>query len=255
MARWWNIRRFDVVEIALVALLAAFVSWVVTNALAKRDKPIHEETASFRERYYPTTRFDNPAHWMIRDFFAGRRDGFFLDVGASHFEFASNTYFLEKEFGWSGLAVEPMLHFAADYATHRPRTRFAPFFVSDVSDQKITMYTHGKDFLATSSDKAFVERFGKNPEEFVAPTITLNDLLRKEGIDKIDFISMDIELSEPKALAGFDIRRYKPALVCVEGHQEVRQQILDYFVRNGYTLVGKYLRADDDNLYFTPLAN
>jgi hypothetical protein len=64
---------------------------------------------------------------------------------------------------------------------------------------------------------------------------------------------MDIELSEPKALAGFDAQRFKPQLVCIEAHPEVRQQILDYFAVNQYVVIGKYLRADDKNLYFKPL--
>jgi hypothetical protein len=33
----------------------------------------------------------------------------------------------------------------------------------------------------------------------------------------------------------------------------VRQQILDYFARSGYVIVGKYLPADEHNLYFKPL--
>jgi hypothetical protein len=33
----------------------------------------------------------------------------------------------------------------------------------------------------------------------------------------------------------------------------VRQQILDYFTRHGYVLIGKYLWVDRENLYFTPL--
>ena len=64
---------------------------------------------------------------------------------------------------------------------------------------------------------------------------------------------MDIELPEPKALTGFDIGRFKPGLVCIEARDEVRQQILDYFAANGYVIVGKYLAADENNLYFTPL--
>jgi hypothetical protein len=77
--------------------------------------------------------------------------------------------------------------------------------------------------------------------------------LTQEGITKIDFLSMDIELAEPKALAGFEISRFRPELVCIEAHEEVRQALLDYFARNGYVAVGKYLRADTQNLYFTPL--
>ena len=40
---------------------------------------------------------------------------------------------------------------------------------------------------------------------------------------------MDIELAEPAALAGLDIRRFRPGLVVVEAHPQVRQKILDYF--------------------------
>ena len=38
--------------------------------------------------------------------------------------------------------------------------------------------------------------------------LTLTALLDREGIAHVDFVSMDIELAEPKALAGFDIERF-----------------------------------------------
>jgi hypothetical protein len=71
-------------------------------------------------------------------------------------------------------------------------------------------------------------------------------------VTAIDLLSMDIELHEPQALAGFSIEKYTPALVCIEAHYTVRQQILDYFAAHGYTVVGNYLRLDTQNLYFTP---
>jgi hypothetical protein len=33
----------------------------------------------------------------------------------------------------------------------------------------------------------------------------------------------------------------------------VRQAILDYFARNGYVAVGRYIRVDELNLWFTPV--
>jgi hypothetical protein len=63
---------------------------------------------------------------------------------------------------------------------------------------------------------------------------------------------MDIELAEPKALAGFDVVRFAPELVCIEAHPDVRQRIIDYFHEHGYVIVAKYLRADPKNLYFQP---
>jgi FkbM family methyltransferase len=191
--------------------------------------------------------------WIIRDFFQDRRGGVFVDVGANHYRDSSTTYYLEKNLGWSGLAIEPLAQFEADYKTHRPKTRFLPFFVSDVSDDVAKLYVLDAHTVVSSSDKAFTERTGANPREMTVPTITLNDLLPRHGIEKFHFLSMDIELSEPKALTGFDLRRFGPELVCIEAHSEVRQFILDYFARNGYVIVGKYLSADEHNLYFAPL--
>jgi hypothetical protein len=84
-------------------------------------------------------------------------------------------------------------------------------------------------------------------------TSTLDDVLDRFNVDRIDFLSMDIELAEPRALAGFSINRFKPSLVAVEAQPSVRQQILDYFVRHNYVLIGRYWRADAHNFWFAPL--
>ena len=247
-SRWWNTRRFDFVEAGLLALFVGFVVFV----LGPRTPPRLAEEVELEEAYGPERFSENEEEWIIRDFFQDKRDGVFVDVGAGHYGSNSNTYYLERQLGWSGLAIEPLRHFEAEYIANRSRTRFLPFFVSDVSDQQITMYTLGEMFAGSSSDRSFVRRFGENPQEVTVPTITLDDLLEREKVQAFDFLSMDIELSEPKALAGFSIERYRPALVCIEAHPEVRQQILDYFTRHHYVIVAKYLRVDDKNLYFTP---
>ena len=111
--------------------------------------------------------------------------------------------------------------------------------MSNDSNETARLYVTERTSLVASGDKQFVEQFGPLDEIREVPTITLNDLLVAEGIQKIDFLSMDIELHEPQALAGFDIKRFRPSLVCIEGLLPVRQQILDYFAANDYVLVGK----------------
>jgi FkbM family methyltransferase len=204
--------------------------------------------------YGPHHYSEHQEEWIVRDFFKDRRGGVFVDVGANDYKRFSNTYYLDHELGWSGIAIEPQQQFAAGYAEHRPRTRFRSFFVSDQSDQEATLYVTPGNDLVTSARREFTSSYGKVSREISVPTITLNDLLAHEGITRIDFLTMDIELWEPKALAGFEIERFAPALVCVEAHPEVRQQILDYFAAHRYVLVGRYLRDDTHNLYFMPMA-
>jgi FkbM family methyltransferase len=189
--------------------------------------------------------------WIVRDYFQDRRDGVFLDVGANHYQDRNNTYFLETSLGWSGIAVDALEEFAPDYKLHRPRTRYIAMFASDVTDSKVQFFVPENDLVASAS-KEFTARYGAAGQAREVPTTTLTSVLDQAGITKIDYLSMDIELAEPKALAGFDINRFKPELVCIEAHPEVRQEILEYFARHQYVLVGKYLRVDPHNLHFQP---
>lgn len=238
---------------AIVLTAASAVSCRKAAPVDAGDKTL-PRGARYLEKGYGPKRYSQFAEeWIIRDFFKDRRNGVFVDIGANHYRDDSTTFYLEEQLGWSGLAVEPLKQFEADYIKYRPHTRFLPFFVSDVSDKTAELFVLKEHTVVSSADRKFTERTGANPQEVTVPTITMNDLLRKAGIERFDFLSMDIELSEPKALAGFDIRRFLPDLVCVEAHPEVRQQILDYFARNNYVIVGKYLQADENNLYLMPL--
>lgn len=239
--------RFNLLEVVLIAAFVGFVVWFLDRTR------VPAEGRALAASYGPERNSEDYEEWIIRDFFRDRRGGFFVDVGANHYRKYSNTYFLEKSLGWRGIAVEPLVSFEPEYRLHRPATRFRPFFVSDTSNSDAKLYVLESNDLVASGDKSFTERYGADAKELTVRTITLNDLLRAEQVERIDLISMDIELHEPKALAGFDIARFKPALVCIEALAEVRQEIIDYFVHNHYTVVGKYLRVDERNLYFAPL--
>lgn len=244
--------RTDAATTLMVIIFAAGATYAVYPKAAGHWERHPDDLKPYAERYGHEKHSEHGEEWLIRDFFQDTRNGVFLDVGAHHHQTFSNTYFLETALGWSGIAVEPQTQFAEGYARHRPRTRFRPFFVSDVSDAQARLYVLKENTLVTSANSDFVKRFGQEAQEITAPTITLNDLLAAEGVDRIDLLSMDIETWEPKALAGFDIERFQPSLVCVEAHQDVIQEMLDYFAAHGYVLVGKYLGADPHNLYFKP---
>jgi FkbM family methyltransferase len=246
------------VELVALCLVVAAVTVKVTTVVYEKqlERHLYFSVPSLPEleplRKYGSERSSQfYEEWIVRDFFEDRRDGVFLDVGANHFKRDSTTYFLETSLGWSGIAVEPQTQFAADYARHRPRTRFVAMFASDVGETTVKLFVPAENRVASSNPEFTAPHGGGAATE--VPTTTLNAVLDQGSIKRIDFLSMDIELAEPKALAGFDIDRFQPALVCIEAHPEVRQQILDYFATHRYTLVGKYLRIDPHNLYFRPL--
>jgi FkbM family methyltransferase len=231
-----------------VAILALAVALTGTYVLGSGNA----EYQWFKGEYGPSRDSEHAEEWIVRDFFGDRRGGTFVDVGSNHYRTYSNTYYLDQTLGWSGIAIDAQEEYGPDYAKHRPRTKFFSFFVSDRSDESETLFIPGTSKLVASSSKGFSGRFDSSPEERKVATITLNHLLDRAGSSKVDFVSMDIELAELKALAGFDIERFKPSLVVVESHPDIRQQLLDYFVKHRYSVVGRYLRADPDNLWFAP---
>jgi FkbM family methyltransferase len=253
-------RKYSVVTL-LIAITLVALGWV----MAQRQSALQRRAAFFGfdglyeatpilEKYGSQKRFSrNTEEWLIRDYFRDRRDGVFLDVGANDYREESNTYYLETQLGWSGVAIDALKEFAAGYREHRPRTQFFALFASDVADSTAQLFVPETNKLVASVSREFTEDEGHPGLAQAVPTTTLDVVLAKARLSRIDFMSMDIELSEPKALAGFDIDRFRPALVCIEAHHEVRQQILDYFSRHRYTVVGRYLRIDPQNLYFEPL--
>lgn len=247
-------RGFNLLEVGVISAFIATGAWLLAMSRNNPADALPDDVRILAASYGPNKHSEHYEEWIIRDFFQDRRGGIFLDVGANHYREYNNTYYLETSLGWSGIAVDPLIAFEADYRRHRPSTRFRAFFVSDVSNSEAKLYLLPENNLVTSGDKSFTNRYGANPQEITVPKIKLTDLLDAEKIERIDFMSMDIELHEPQALAGFDIARFRPALVCIEAHLEVRQPIIDYFTRHDYALVGKYLRADEHNLYFAPLA-
>ncbi len=211
----------------------------LTDSILTEGKPLYSQ---------------NKEELIIRHFFQDKKGGFFLDVGASDPVHNSTTYYLEKHLGWKGIAIDALPWLASPWAEKRPNSRFFNYIVTDHSGTIETFYAAGP---ISSVKKEHIDLFqrGNNmrrPQEIKVPTITLNELLDRERVSKIDFLSMDIEEAEPQALAGFDIRRFRPELVCIEAAKPVRDSIATYFADNDYVRIDEYLAYDNINWYYRP---
>jgi FkbM family methyltransferase len=187
---------------------------------------------------------------IIRDFFQDRRDGFFVDVGCAWPVDANNTYYLEKHLGWTGIGIDALSDYAEGWRTQRPGSKFFAYLVTDRSDTQEAFFRSPNTGLSSTDPRlARGDLFGEalEPEEIRVPSITLDDLLQREGVTKVDLLAMDIEGHELTALRGFDIERFRPELVVVEGQ---RRAVHRYFRQHGYELLDRYLPFDRVNRYY-----
>lgn len=109
-----------------------------------------------------------------------KRDGTYVDLGAGHYSRGSNTFRLEVEFGWSGIAAEKDVELAAEFLSKRTGNNF--FY--DALDQNIPG--------------------------------AIRTLAGSEGI--IDFLSLDLEPPELtlSCLVGLPLEDVRFAVICCE---------------------------------------
>lgn len=187
---------------------------------------------------------------IIRSFFQDRKAGFFLDVGCASPIKDSNTFYLEWHLKWSGIAVDAAPQKKKYWHKYRRKSRLFTYLISDRSSTIEKFYRAG-DVGSTQKERVLLGKTVRG-KEVELPTITLSKLLDDNGIEKIDFLSIDIEGSELNALAGFDIQRFRPELVCVERDKNKGQALLDYFDTHHYRMLDEYEALDNTNWYFVP---
>jgi len=234
---------------ALPALALAFLAMTCRrNANQPRVLPDKADLAALQAIYGEALYSQDDEETLIRAFFQDRRSGFFLDVGAGDPVRHSTTYYLERHLGWTGIAVDAIAEYAETYAKERPGTRFFNYFVGDKSDTAHDFYV--------SEERNFSSATGADPrggvyQKRTVATIKLDDLLAHEKVGRIDFLSMDIEGSEALALAGLDVARWRPELVCVEiSSPDLGRTIAEYFALRGCREVSAYRAVDSINRYY-----
>ncbi len=175
--------------------------------------------------------------WVL-DRTAFKRNGFFVDIGASDGVQWSNSHLLEKSFDWRGILVEPNpLHRDTLPANRSSRVHsgcvgaitgedVAFWCASDAELSGIGRYAAQDDHARARGDHAVVQM----------KTISLNDLLREcEAPATIDYISLDTEGSELDILSTFDFARYRVRLWTIEHNHTANEARIDDLMRaNGY---------------------
>ena len=243
-SRW----RASLTALVLLGLAVAHLATIVTAATGQKgDAPqAREDILGTGKKLYS----QHDEELVIRDFFQDRRNGTFLDVGCAWPIKASNTFYLEQRLGWRGIAVDALPDYEQAWRKRRRRSRFFNYLVTDHAGTIESFFR--SELLGVSTIRPPEEFEGRKLkyDEIRVPTITLNQLLDENEMKKVDFVSMDIEGAELLALAGFDIERFKPELLCIEAKPQNRAALMQYFATHGYERIERYFQRDQVNYYF-----
>jgi len=158
---------------------------------------------------------------LISKMFPLKRNGFFLDLAAADGITHSNTYVLEKIFGWSGICVEPNPLFLQRLV----KTRNCIIDRSVVSNKReeITFRIDNRQLggiVDVDTDNSFDVR-GHQPANAITISLNavlLNDLLELYDAPRvIDYFSLDAEGSEVLIIADIEKRNISPDSLKIYG--------------------------------------
>jgi len=179
-----------------------------------------------------------------------KRDGYFVEFGATNGFDLSNTYLLEKEFGWSGILAEPAKCWHEDIKKTR-KAKISFDCVWKETGQTLDFAEADVPELSTISDfksKGSQSKLRRKHRTYPVNTISLNDLLQQQGAPHlIDYLSIDTEGSEYEILKDFNFDLYKVSVItCEHNFTDDRQKIYDLLVSKGYKRKFENISEFDD---------
>ncbi len=211
----------------------------------------------------PPGRISPGVHAVVRR--ALHPDFFFVNIGANDGVSNDPVYPYLVEYGWRGIAVEPLApRFAElrrnyarfpgvilEQAAIAPEPR--PFYALSAASGYERTWTKQVGTL----DRSFLEKTirlmrmhefeGPVPaglEESIVridvPCLTFDALMTKHGARRVDFLNIDAEGCDYEIACTIDLGRWRPAVVCVETADMTDTQRTDWerrLARHGYVFL------------------
>jgi FkbM family methyltransferase len=169
--------------------------------------------------------------------------GTFFEAGAHDGYTQSNTYYLERFCGWSGILVEPIGELRALSARRRPRAQVVGCALVGRAFASDTVELEFGDLMSViSGSPGHAEQglrvTGRKGYRASVPARTISDLIDKHASAPIDLMVLDLEGHELEALSGLDMDRHAPRYLLVETlDRETQQQQFDAALVEHYEFV------------------
>lgn len=179
-----------------------------------------------------------------------KKNGFFVEFGATNGIDLSNTYLLEKDFQWTGILAEPALCWHNQLKLNR-NAKIETNCVWKDSVSSLTFTEVDVAELSTINsfkDTDLHKNARNNNTSYVVKTISLNDLLDKYNAPAVvDFLSIDTEGSEFDILNALNFEKYSfRVIACEHNFTPMREKIYSLLTKHGYVRVHTELSQFDD---------
>ena len=187
-----------------------------------------------KKRFYYA---DNGEDIIIQSLFNHKRDGFYIDVGCYHPVRASLTHLLHKK-GWEGVNIDISKDTINLFKIARPNDKNINIGISN---------KEGEDFYYQSShiNQANSFKAYENAKKIKIKICTLDQIIKKLEIKKIDFLNIDAEYRDFEALQGIGLKSIRPTLITIEDADRydmtdvINSDVHKYLISKNYFLFSR----------------
>lgn len=166
-----------------------------------------------------------------------KRDGYFVEFGATDGRSFNNTWLLEKAFGWTGILAEParIWHDALQNSGRNARLEFDCVWSKTGETLRFSEASWGELSTLESFHAADGHR-RRRAGSYPVQTVSLNDMLdRHQAPPNMDYLSIDTEGSEYEILQALDFDRYRFSCITVEHNYTANRELIhELLTAHGY---------------------
>ena len=185
---------------------------------------------------------------FLQKYFKDINDGFYVDIGCYHPVKYSNTALLYNK-GWSGINLDLNQTSIDLFNIARRRDKNICAAISNKNESTNFYFDHSLSPVNTLnkefSDFATKNISFKKHEEKEIKTYTFDSLINNFylKLNKIDFLNIDAEAHDFEVLEGFNLKKFKPKLICVELYDNkieiVEKKFVNFLSKYRYSLINK----------------
>jgi FkbM family methyltransferase len=216
------------------------------------NKLILNRLVEFRDRvfdiYSKKTYSQEGEDMILSRIFDGKKQGFYVDIGAHHPRRFSNTYFFYKQ-GWTGINVEPNPDAKRLFEKERPKDINLQCGISECEGE-LTYYYFDEPALNTFDYEVVKSRLDTTSYKLInqahISVFRLDSIFRKylPIKQRIDFLTIDVEGLDFAVLRSNDWSVFRPVCIIVEELnvdllQSINSEIASFLINQGYKIFAR----------------
>jgi FkbM family methyltransferase len=194
---------------------------------------------------------------LDRDFFKGKTNGVFVEVGALDGVQGSNTYFFEKERMWKGLLIEPNpIEFKKIQSSDR-QCEIENCAISNIEGEVnflnitgpcnvlsgIMEFYNPSHLQRIERELGMYSQYSEGHEYYSTREVIkiksqkLQSLIDKYNLNQIDLLSIDVEGSELQVLESIDFEKTNISCILLENNYGIEKET-QFLAEKGFRVLG-----------------